>query len=115
MIGRMKAKLLSPAGESIAETLIALLISALALLMLAGAVTTATRVVDLSRRHMAKYYSEDAKLAEIKGSGTATVTLTDNTDDAPLEDQMYAGLASAANTTFGKNVVVRYTADGDGD
>ena len=115
MIGRMKARLKSRAGESIAETLVALLISSLALLMLAGAVTTATRVVELSRRQMTKYYLEDAKLAEAKGSGMATVTLTDNTDEAPLEDQRYDELASAANTTFGKNVVVRYTSDGDGD
>lgn len=109
MIGRIKAKLKSRAGESIAETLIALLISSLALLMLAGAVTSASRVVNLSKAKMADYYDKDAALAEFKGSGSATVTLTDA--DTLTELQVFKDLGESANNAFANNVVVRYVAE----
>lgn len=40
----MKSKLLSNAGESIAETLVALLIAALSIVMVTGSVVTAARI-----------------------------------------------------------------------
>ena len=49
------AKLRGQLGESIAETLIALLISALALMMLAGAVSAAANVITKSRTSMNTY------------------------------------------------------------
>ena len=63
-------KLRSQAGESIAETLIALLISSLALLMLAGAITAATRVVDRSKVAIKDYYVADNVLAAFKPEPT---------------------------------------------
>jgi len=57
-------KLRSRAGESIGETLIALLISALALLMLAGAVSSASRIVTRNKTAMEDYYG--TKQAEVK-------------------------------------------------
>jgi len=56
MINMLKRKLISQAGESIGETLIALLISALALMMLAGAVSTGMRIVTNSKNKMDDYY-----------------------------------------------------------
>ena len=53
---RIKKKLASQAGESIGETLVALLISALALVMLAGAVSAGMRVVTNSKDKMDEYY-----------------------------------------------------------
>ena len=53
---RIRSKLGSRAGESISETLVALLISALALVMLAGVITTSTRIVTSSRESMNNYY-----------------------------------------------------------
>ena len=52
------AKLRSRAGESIAETLVALLISALALMMLAGAVSSGMRIVTNSSARLDDYYKE---------------------------------------------------------
>ena len=52
---RMLAKLRSKAGESIGETLIATLIAALALVMLAGAVSSAARIVTNNRNAMKEY------------------------------------------------------------
>ena len=53
---RIQSKLRSRVGESIGETLIALLISALALMMLAGAISSAARIVTRSKTAMDEYY-----------------------------------------------------------
>ena len=53
-----KKKLRGCKGESIGETLIALLISSLALLMLAGAVSSAANIVTTSKQKMVEYYTD---------------------------------------------------------
>ena len=53
----MLKKLRSTAGESIGETLVALLISALALVMLAGAVSSASNIITRSNDAMNDYYT----------------------------------------------------------
>lgn len=63
-------KLRGRAGESIAETLVALLISALALLMLAGAVSSATNAVLRSKSKMTAYYATDTAMIT-HGEGSA--------------------------------------------
>ena len=55
---KIAAKLRGRLGESIAETLIALLISALALMMLAGAITAASNVLSKSKNSMNTYNTE---------------------------------------------------------
>jgi len=50
-------KLGSRSGESISETLVALLISALALVMLAGVIASSARIVTKSRDSMKTYYN----------------------------------------------------------
>lgn len=52
---RIAAKLRGRAGESIAETLVAVLISALALVMLAGAISAAANVITRSRTAVNEY------------------------------------------------------------
>lgn len=83
-------KLASKAGESIGETLVALLISALALMMLAGAVSSGMNVVEASKKAIGDYYivnnavvardtdaptSNGSALAGF-GTGTLNVTVT---------------------------------------
>ena len=63
---RAKAKLRSRKGETIAETLIALLIASLALLMLAGAVSAASNVVTKSKNAMISYYKTGSSADDIK-------------------------------------------------
>ena len=71
-------KLHSQAGESIGETLASLLIAALALTMLAGAVAAGTHVVTRSRDNLNSYYEAANSVAQMSGSSTSgTVTLTD--------------------------------------
>ena len=72
---RIKGKLSSHAGESIAETLFALLISSLALIMLAGAVSSAMRVVTGSKEKMDVYYHANNALAD-RDRSDAPETLT---------------------------------------
>ena len=65
----MIKKLQSSSGESIAETLVAVLIAALALLMLAGTINSASRMISSSQNNMTKYYQAYNSLADyIKGS-----------------------------------------------
>lgn len=79
-IGEITAKkVLDKRGESIAEVLIALLISALALTILASMITSTKNVLDTSKKKMNEYNSHAAVLAEqTSGSsaGTGTVKMT---------------------------------------
>ena len=90
MISRITRKRSSKAGESIGETLVALLISALALVMLAGAVSAGMRVVTRSKDKMEVYYkvnnavvAHEDNAPEINGTavngfskGTISVNIT---------------------------------------
>ena len=73
---RICKRLRSRAGETIAEVLIALLISSLALVILAQMITSASNMVQTSERAMKDYYSGNNKLAKQTENGTsATATL----------------------------------------
>lgn len=75
MENRVIRKLMSTSGESIAETLVAVLISAFALLMLAGTVNTASNLITNSQTSMKTYYNDYNELAD-PGTGTTTGTAT---------------------------------------
>ncbi len=60
---RIMRKLRGRAGESIAETMIALLISALALIMLAGAIGKASDIIKQSNTAVSEHYDADATKA----------------------------------------------------
>ena len=62
-----KNRIKSSSGESIAETLVALLISSLALVMLAGAIATATRIVTRNREKLDQYYAANEYIAHLTG------------------------------------------------
>ncbi len=61
---RIRKKFHSSSGESIAETLIALLISSLALVMLASMISSTSNILSQSKNAMNNYYTEINKLAE---------------------------------------------------
>ena len=63
-MNKIVKKMTSQAGESIGETLVALLISALALVMLAGAVSSGMRIVTNSKEKMDIYYQVNNAVAE---------------------------------------------------
>ena len=60
-------KLRSRSGESISETLVALVISSLALVMLAGAISAASNMVTKTRVKLEKYYAANEYVAKQTG------------------------------------------------
>jgi len=117
MMKKLRGKLRGRRGESIAETLVALLISSLALLMLAGAITSANRVVSRSRVAMENYYATDQAMATPGGStewlssGSTTLTLS----GTGLGGESLSGTYSVTyseNDTFGSIPVISYPAPG---
>ena len=59
---KIKARLRARTGETIGETLIALLIAALALVMLAGAITAAAKMITNSRNAIQAYEGEKTNI-----------------------------------------------------
>ena len=102
---RCWAKLRSQSGETIGETLVALLISALALVMLAGAVSAATNMVIRSKAKMTEYYVEDAVLmSAAKATNSTMVTLTNSANS--VSQTITANYAE--NKTLGGVDVIAY-------
>ena len=101
-------KLRSQAGESIGETLVALLISSLALVMLAGAVSAATRIVLQSKDAMQDYYDRDKKMVTASASpSTGKTTIRDADASNTIEDS--ADIIIYANDKFQNTPVYSYT------
>lgn len=104
----------SRAGETIAETLLALLVSALALTMLAGAITTATNVTNVGNAAMEDYYAGMNAAAagsdsdsSAHGSGHVSIKLSDNTGPDLLTGNS-VGVDYHVNARFGGKPVVAY-------
>ena len=77
----MLAKIKSSSGESIAETLVAVLISAFALLMLAGTINTASNLITNSQKKLGEYYSENNALVKRESSSNSvSATVRAGTD-----------------------------------
>ncbi len=120
MMKRLSKKLKNRAGESLAETLVSLLIAALALVMLAGAISSASGVIIKSRDKLDKYYSaneEESGVVKMAGGGSSgAVKMTDSS--GVLSEQSY-GITYYKNNEFAKTPVVAYKytpteAGGDG-
>ncbi len=103
MIWRIKNKIHGKNGETIGETLVALLISALALTMLAGAITAGSNMIKASRDKIATYYNEAEKMASLSdvSSSNVTISVTDGFSQT-------ADVGLVANDTFKKMKVVAY-------
>ena len=104
----------SHAGESIAETLIALLVSSLALVMLAGAISSGASAVQKGRDTLKHYYdnteyivNHDGEHDEEKtGNGTDTIKIKETSGDTISE--ISEPISYYYNKTFGKNPVIIY-------
>ena len=116
----LKGKLYSCAGETIAETLVALLISALALTMLAGAIGTANRIITRSETQMQAYYQannalatpgSNAKKAKKVTTGTAAVSV----DKTIVNETGGFSVSYTRNDVFGGKPVVAYAKAKEGE
>lgn len=113
MIRKSLEKLKNHSGESIAETLVAMLISTLALLVLAGAITTATNLISKSSTSLDEYYSANNNLDNGSGtsSSTATVTVAGSDTSSSSADAVTwvkCSVTTYENTTIGSNPVIAY-------
>ena len=100
MMEKLKQNLHSQAGESIGETLVSLLIAALALVMLAGAISASSGVIMKSRDKLNDYYSanEEASGVVKMTSGGSTVT-----DGITIEDNAGVISKQSYSVTYYKN------------
>ena len=80
---RMKQKLRARAGETLTETLAALLVGVIALAILAGMVMSSSKLIHKSRTWLSKYYTSDAALNRMADGGTsAEVDIKDEAGNA---------------------------------
>lgn len=70
---RLKQKLRARTGETLTETLAALLVGVIALAILAGMVMSSTKLVRDSRTRLDSYYAGDAGLNSMSSTGGTTV------------------------------------------
>lgn len=71
----------SQAGETLVETLVAILISALSLVLLASAITSSSNMIRTSNDKLDKYYTENNRLVQRSASdGDVGITLTVSAD-----------------------------------
>jgi hypothetical protein len=103
----MMRKLRSRAGESIAETLVAVLISALALTMLAGAISAATNAVTKSKTHLDQYYNSqnDDVVTMTNGTAGKKVTIKDSDNKVIAEKNI---VYYTNSKTTGDRTVISY-------
>ena len=100
-------KLRSRAGETITETLVSVLIGALALVMLAGAVSTASRVITTSRDKLNKYYdTTETVIKKVYSDGSPTSGEVTIKAENTVTDQVEINYD--VNTEFGSMTIVVY-------
>lgn len=89
---KIKEKLSSQKGESLSETLIGVLISAIALLLLASMITAGTRIVRKSMTNMNNFYTDvsgiESEDADFVVSGTNKLKITmNNVEKTPVTNE----------------------------
>ena len=99
----MKKKLRSQAGETLAETLITVLIIAVAMTMLAGMISATASMVKTSENKMKEYYQGSAALETFSGAESGpSITLKTDTDFDPIN------IVYAKNEVFSDHMVIAY-------
>lgn len=74
---RIVKKIKNNKGESIAETLIALLVSALGIMLLAGMIQTSSKLITNSNDRISKYVEQENAIVEYSGTPTSgTISLS---------------------------------------
>lgn len=102
---RITEKLSNCRGDSIAEVLVALLISAVALVMLASMISSSSRLILQSKEKMTRYDKANNALAEMSGAGESkNLTVTDITDPSDTKEiNMEPGAVSAISVNVYEN------------
>ena len=110
---KLGMKLHSRSGETIAETLVALLIAAIALTMLAGMITATANLVKTSENKMDEYYKKSWDLETIS-TATEPITLTIAEDTADGNIRFSETVNQFKNGIFQKTPVIAYVKPPEG-
>ena len=105
---KIKKRIHTQAGESIAETLIALLLASLALVMLASMIQSTSSIVIKSKNKMDEYYTANVRLENPNQSGLKiSIEEKDSTKTygkIEIDNVLYQ-----ENETFSNKPVLAYT------
>lgn len=114
MISGMRRKLLGQEGESIGETLVSLMIAALAMAMLAGALSASLSIIQKSNAKLNEYYALDDGVARRENSSDGSsvqkggITITDITNnDSVILPQSFE-VNYYKNDAFNQKTVISY-------
>lgn len=114
-IGKAQRKIRQQSGETIAETLVALLISSIALMMLASMISATVNLVTKSETKMGDYYTENAKLENSETSvEKLTITIKPDSDSDSVLNMRVEDVPYQTNSIFSKTVVA-YSYSGQED
>lgn len=105
---KLKQKVCSRAGESIAETMVALLIAALALTMLAGAVTSASKMINTGRERLDNYYTQTNEMVTFTDGRTMVNGITIKGSGGSKFSQDSYTIVYVKNSAFSGTPVVSY-------
>ena len=114
---RIRKKLKSEAGESIAEVLIALLIAALALTMLASVISSSANIINNSKKKLSDYYAANEELSAEKQAATGskiskatdvTFTLKDKNGVAHSLSRKSSLVTTYTNSQLSNTQVIAY-------
>ena len=92
----------SRAGETLTETLVALLIAAIAITMLASMIMTSRSLIDSSKKLFEAYYAQNNVLSEHPSSGGTAATAA--LSDTSTSDAIQLVYDSTGKTTVDVNV-----------
>ena len=99
MVNRILVKVRVRSGETISETLVALLISSLALVMLASMINSTVNLVSTSKKKMNEYYEACAELENFSAAQSPAGDDGDGADDGNIDSGLGAGDASGSGLT----------------
>lgn len=114
LISWLKSRLGSRSGESIAESLIALLVSSIGLLMLAGMLNGSTMMIVRSRKTVGSYYAGNNKLEEKAGDPSGTVNMVFKDEEGKIREEAFP-VIYYVNRTVGKRPVISYRPEIQGE
>ena len=105
VIDQAQRKTKNQSGETIAETLVALLISSIALMMLAGMINSTVNLVTKSEAKMGDYYKQNAELENSEASTDTFIIAIVPDDSSSKLDMSVEGVHYQTNDIFSKTVV----------
>lgn len=109
MMEKLKKKLNSQSGESLAETLVSVLIAALALVMLAGAMTAASGIVNRSKEKLEGedgYYAQIETLMKLESGTEGSMKISSTGSDSSLDQSVE--IVYNINESFDNTPVIAY-------